>query len=43
MLVDDPKESNTIEVEEGWCVVAGKKSKARGCRNSKKISSKVIC
>ncbi|KAI3851433.1 hypothetical protein MKX03_013046 [Papaver bracteatum] len=39
MLVDDPKESNTVEVEEGWCVVAGKKSKARGCRNSKKISS----
>ncbi|KAI3851432.1 hypothetical protein MKX03_013045 [Papaver bracteatum] len=39
MLVDDPKESNTVEVEEGWCVVAGKKNKARGCRDSKKISS----
>ncbi|KAI3900634.1 hypothetical protein MKW92_038343, partial [Papaver armeniacum] len=39
MLVDDLKESKTIEVEEGWCVVAAKKSKSRGCSSSKRISS----
>ncbi|KAI3923625.1 hypothetical protein MKW98_011255 [Papaver atlanticum] len=39
MLVDDLKESKTVEVEEGWCVVAAKKSKARGCSSSKRISS----
>ncbi|KAI3917311.1 hypothetical protein MKW98_027230 [Papaver atlanticum] len=39
MLVDDLKQSKTVEVEEGWCVVAAKKSKARGCSCSKRISS----
>ncbi|MCL7038212.1 hypothetical protein MKW94_027263 [Papaver nudicaule] len=39
MLVDDSNENKTVEVEEGWSVVAAKKSKGRRSRSSKKMSS----